>query len=69
MITWPDGTTTTEPSTDFTATVSKTLEVEPGSRLVGVTSLDLDGVESRSVIIGSLSVVQTAVERYLGDSE
>ena len=68
-ISWPDGTTTTEPSTNFTAQVTKTLDVEPGSQLVGVTSLDLNGVESKSVIVTSMSVAQTAVERYLAAAE
>ena len=66
-VTWPDGSTSTEPSTDFVARFEKTLDVASGSHLVGVDSTDLDGHPVASVALKSLVVTQNAVETYLKD--
>jgi phosphoglycerol transferase len=66
-IAWPDGSTSTEPSTGYVAHFEKTLDVASGSHLVGVDSIDLDGHPVVDVTIESLVVTQDAVETYLKD--
>jgi len=66
-IAWPDGSTSTEPSTDFVAHFEKTVDVASGSHLVAVDSTDLDGRPVVSVTIKSLVVTQNAVVDYLQD--
>jgi hypothetical protein len=64
-VTWPDGSTTTETSSESVAAFSKTLVLEPGSHLGTVDSVDLNGTAVEKIELDSLVVVQSEVQEFL----
>ena len=64
-VTWPDGSTSTETSTDFSATVRTTLVLEPGSHQATVDAVDALGAPIDKVILSSVVVTQSELAEFL----
>lgn len=64
-ITWPDGTTSTEASTDSVAGFRKTLVLKPGAHTARVEATDLAGTPIGKVILKSVVVTQTELAEFL----
>jgi hypothetical protein len=64
-VTWPDGSTSTETSTDSTASFRTTLVLEPGSHLATVDAVDALGAPVDKIVLHSVVVTQSELAEFL----